>query len=228
MTLLAVAPNKFTPATAEDNDWRDATPRKKRARADLVVRDLTEALCATYTTDAHLVTYVVSDPDGTPLPSQPRVKKTALDWLLSQNYRVDCDVLFCDVDNPGHAEWTPESLASAIADYETLPVLSTVGVYHTTHGRRFVQPLDEPISVAVVERYLTAWLRELEDAGIAVDWSCRDWTRMFRLPHVRRGHVDYRSPIVRLARMRPRAITPAREVAPLPPKGERSLACLAP
>jgi hypothetical protein len=75
--------------------------------------------------------------------------------------------------------------------------------------------------VAEVERYLTAWLRELEAAGIAVDWACRDWTRMFRLPHVRRGHVDYRSPVVRLARMRPRTVTPAREVAPLPPKDER-------
>jgi hypothetical protein len=220
MSLVAVASNKFTPGTDSDNDWRDPTPRAKRARADLRVRDLTEALADTYDSDAHLVTYVVTAPDGAPLIRQPRVRKTALPWLLAEGYRVDCDVLFCDVDNEGHADWTPGLLERAERDLE-LPVLATAGVYHTTHGRRFVQPLDEPVSVAEVERYLTAWLRELEAAGIAVDWACRDWTRMFRLPHVRRGHVDYRSPVVRLARMRPRTVTPAREVAPLPPKDER-------
>jgi hypothetical protein len=221
LTLVAVASNKFTPGTDSDNDWRDPTPRAKRARADLRVRDLTDAIGDAYPTDAHLVTYIVRGPDGVPLDCQPRVRKTALDWLLAERFTVDCDVLVCDVDNDGHADWTPAATDRAFAEYDTLPVLSTCGVYHTTHGRRFMQPLDEPVSVSEVERYLTAWLRELESSGIAVDWSCRDWTRMFRLAHVRRGHVDYRSPVVRLARMRPRTITPAREVAPLPPKDER-------
>ena len=226
MTLVAVAANKFTPGCSPDNDWRDPTPRKKRARADLVPTPLETALRASYSTDAHLVTYVVSSPDGAPLERQPRVRKEALDWLLAQHYRVDCDVLFCDLDNPSHAEWTPASLATAERDL-ALPVLSTCGIYYTTHGRRIVQPLDEPVSVTESERYLSAWLLELQSAGLAVDWRCRDWTRMFRLPNVRRGHHDYRSPVLDLGRMVPRAITPLATPAPIP-KGERSLACSTP
>jgi hypothetical protein len=219
VSLVAVATDKFCPGTDPDNDWRDETPRRKRARAALRVVDLLEALGAEYDSDAHLVTYVVSGPDGLPLARQPRVRKTSLEWLLSLGYRVDCDVLFCDVDNPGHAEWTPASIARALAAYDSLPILATAGIHHTTHGARIVQPLDEPVSVAVVERYLSAWLRDLESAGLEVDWACRDWTRMFRLPNVRRGPVDYRSPFVRFAHMVPRTVTPAPEVAPIPKDG---------
>ena len=85
---------------------------------------------------------------------------------------------------------------------------ATCGVYHTLHGRHIVQPLAQPIPVAKAEPYLRRWLLGLESAGLAVDWACRDWTRHFRLPHVRSNGTDYRSPLVSLDRMRPIALQP--------------------
>ena len=40
---------------------------------------------------------------------------------------------------------------------------------------------------------------------LAPDMSCRDFTRLFRLPHVRRAGRAFESPLVDLSRMRPRA-----------------------
>lgn len=238
MTLVAVTTSKYVRGVdgTPEGDWRasdaDRAAFAGAARAAggdkhavraarvgvreaFVVVELVEALGREYDTDAHLVTYVVSR-DGVPLVRQPRVNKPALEWVFSQGYELACDVLFVDLDNPEHAEWTDPAAARARELYATLPALASAGVYHTQHGARLVQPLDEPVSVVEVERYLEAWLDELEAAGLAPDRACRDWTRLFRLPHVRRGRVDYRSPHVDLSRMVPRRITPV----PLRPKAE--------
>jgi hypothetical protein len=167
------------------------------------VLDLREALERVYTTDAHFVTYVVEG-----ATRQPRLNKSGLPYF---DRPVFTTTFVCDVDNPGHAEWDDALRAQAARDWEGIPSLSTCGLYHTLHGRRFVQPIAEPIPVAGAELYLRRWLLGLESAGIAVDWTCRDWTRHFRLPHVRRSGGTFRSPVVALDRMRPLALEPLPE-----------------
>jgi len=172
------------------------------------VVELRDALERVYKSDAHLVTYVVEGAER-----QPRVNKAGLPYF---DRPVSVESFFCDIDNPDHARWDADLLAAARRQYEDLPAFQTAGLYLTAHGRRVVQPIVTPIPAQHVEPYLRRWLLSLEDQGLPVDWACRDWTRHFRLPHVRRGGADYRSPLVMLDRMQPVALTPLA----LPDSGE--------
>jgi hypothetical protein len=196
-TLIAVAKNRFVKGFAAPGDHPPLA---------FEVAELRAALERTYTTDAHLVTYVVAGAER-----QPRINKGGLPYF---DGRVETTCFFCDVDNPGHAEWTDDYLSAAMDQYASVDVLQTAGVYHTAHGRRIVQPLLAPIAVAQVEPYIRRWLLSLEQAGISVDWSCKDWTRHFRLPHVHRQGRPFRSPYLNLDRMRPIALEP---IVDLPP-----------
>jgi hypothetical protein len=93
-----------------------------------------------------------------------------------------------------------------------------------------VQPLVEPILAGEVEATLARWLETLATAGLEVDWACRDWTRHFRLPHVRRKGRLYRSPLLELERMRAIAIEvavqPARQKPPTPASWPSRGACI--
>lgn len=208
MTLVAVAPNKFARGVETAADFAPDNERKVRAAYEVL--ELGAALNREWRSDAHLVCYVVRDATGAPLGKQPRINKPG---LAAVAYDVDCAVFCCDVDNPGHAEWTDELFGRAVEQQVSLPVLATTGVYATKHGRRILQPLAKPIPVRDVEPYLERWLSELEHAGIAVDWACRDWTRHFRLPHVRRGGIPYRSPWLDMSRARAIELAPV-ESAP--------------
>ncbi len=199
MARVAVAPTKF--AQGVDGSGRDVP-------SPYEVEELETALRRDYRTDAHLVTYVVQG-----RARQPRINKTGLRTFEGT---VSVDVFFCDVDNPGHATWSEELLAESVREYGSLEALATAGIYHTQHGRRIVQPLCRSIAVPEVEAYLAAWMLELEKAGLAVDWACRDWTRHFRLPNVRRGPYPTRSPLMLLDRMRPIAPPAPLELEPSP------------
>lgn len=200
---VAVAPDKY--AKGFDGTGREVPDAYE-------VMEVAEALERTYSTDAHLVTYVVADADR-----QPRINKTGLQHF---DRPVEISVFFCDIDNPEHRAWDDELLAGAIAQYDELEILRSAGVYHTQHGRRIVQPIMEPISVVRVEPYIRRWLMDLEMSGLAVDWACRDWTRHFRLPHVRRGGRAYRSPFLSLERMKAIGIAPI-DIADTPPPPTR-------
>ncbi len=192
-------------------DWRrDAggADNDAKIRAAYQVIELGAALERAYDTDAHLVTYTLAGRNGRALKRQPRINKGGLAWLLEQGYTLTVDALFADVDNPGHKGWDRRLRARFDEQLATLDVLSTCGVYLTRAGYRLIQPLDEPVVVPDVERYLWSWLDELATAGVAADTSCKDWTRHFRLPHVRRGLVQFESPLVDLSRMQPRVVCP--------------------
>ena len=127
-TLVAVARNKF--ARGFDGSGR-------RVPDAYEVVEITDALSRAYASDAHLVTYVVRDASR-----QPRINKAG---LANFNGNAETTVFFCDVDNPDHRPWSDELVARARAEYESLDVLRTCGIYHTAHGRRIVQPLKKPI-----------------------------------------------------------------------------------
>lgn len=168
--------------------------------------ELRAALEREWMYDAMGVMYV-----GDGFEKQPRVNKSGLQWAETRyGLKLWTGVLMADVDNPGHGEWTAE-LRKAFEDRWTARgVLDTCGVYHTPHGYRLVQPMVTRVRSGEVERWIDAWYRELSEAGIAVDGNTRDWTRHFRMPHVRRGGASSvrRSAWMDLNRMAPRVITP--------------------
>lgn len=191
MTQVAVAPHWRIPGfDGVREDVREAYE----------VLELRDALERRYKTDAHLVAYVVPGAER-----QPRINKPGLPHF---GRPVEMGVFFCDIDNPDHARWTDAMFAAAMEHYDTLEILQTAGIYHTARGRRIVQPIAEPIPVQDVEPYIRRWFLDLEQAGLAVDWACRDWTRHYRLPNVYRGGSWYRSPWVFLDRMQPIALPP--------------------
>ena len=159
MTTIAVARDKFA---------------KGDGPAVYEQVELVEALERVYRSDAHLVGYVVGDG-----PMQSRLTKS------SETDQAVTTTVFVDVDNPGHAPWTPEATAAALERYRALPL--PAGVYHTAHGARFVLPLATPVPVVQAEALIRRALTTFAEAGIAVDWAARDWTRHFRCPHVVRA-----------------------------------------
>ncbi len=170
-----------------------------RAKADipraLYPLDLWDALHFEWPFDAFATAYVVRG-----ARRHPRINKPGLEAGLI-SLPVEVTAFFCDMDNPGHGPWTDDLFAQAMREYEALDILRTAGVYHTTNGRRFVQPLARPIPALDAELYLSRWLRQLEAAGLAPDENCKDWTRFFRLPHVIRDGKRFRSPYVNFANM---------------------------
>jgi hypothetical protein len=223
--LVAVAADKFAPGvkTVAD-DWRGPNARKVTAAYEVL--DLEEALAWHYATDAHLVGYLVRGADGRSLDRQPRVNKEGLEAVRALGFTVDVGLLFCDADNPGHAAWTPERLEAALAQWDAwagVEGLSSLGFYLTAHGSRFVQVLDAPVSPDEAEGLLRGLHARLQAEGVAVDPSCKDWTRHFRLPHVTRKGRFSRSPFVDLRRMQPARLAP--HVLPAEPAaGERKVA----
>ncbi|MCU0661725.1 MAG: helix-turn-helix domain-containing protein [Myxococcota bacterium] len=196
MHLVAVAPGKRYFGYDGKKPWGSFYPA-------FVVGELEMTLRYDYHCDAHLVTYVLPNCER-----QPRIRKSSLSSLdtLPLVY-----AFFCDVDNPGHAAWTEESFGEAVSQYASMDVLQTCGIYHTAHGARLVQPIVEPIPVDRVEPYIAGWFAKLEDAGIAVDWACKDWTRLFRMPNVKRDGVFRRAPFMDLSKMRPIEVEPLPE-----------------
>lgn len=194
-------------------DWRYAPDSPENTAPVLAGHRLTslaDALAGRYRSDAHMGSYYVVDPNGRPLAEQPRICKDGLAWVLDQGFTVEHDLIYVDVDNPLHGEWT-EPLRERFDElWATARVLQTTGVYLTRSGYRLMQALDEPVHAGehASERYLDAWIDELADHGIHADKSCVDWTRLMRLPHVRRGPATYVSPLVDLSRMTPRKLSP--------------------
>ena len=173
------------------------------------VMDIREAIARVYTTDAHHVCYVVEG-----ATRQPRLNKPGLPYF---DRPVLTTTFVCDIDNPGHAEWNDALGAQAAYEWAHTPELATCGIYHTLHGRHIIQPLATPIPVAKAEPYIRRWLLSLESAGLEVDWTCRDWTRHFRLANVVRPKTGtFRSPFVDLDRMQPIELDPIAEPPPGP------------
>ena len=178
------------------------------------ITELHDALAATYPFEAYCVMYTC----GYAGEVQPRLFKE-----LWREYplRPSCNVLFADVDNPGKSVWTPEIQREFEALWSESLALRTVGVYRTTHGYRIVQPLSRDIDIEEIEPILHAWLAMLEEHGVPYDKACKDWTRHFRLPHVKRDGKPFRS-VVDLSRMVP-IMPPLPRAEPAAPLERRGL-----
>jgi hypothetical protein len=164
--------------------------------------DLEAALRTKWDTDAHFVMYAADDGAGEEMYA--RINKGAFVPQLEQaGGRVVVRALVFDHDLPRDAasgekqEWSAESLDEFLGSLSEAVGDSTLEPtwwYTTLHGSRFVYVLDEPVGPQEAEAMMLGIMDEFRKRGIELDDACKDWTRMFRLPHVEReGHGRYES-----------------------------------
>lgn len=213
---VAVAKDKFRPGVeGPQHDWRDYPAPQNHPRLSYESIELVEALERTWETDAHLVTYALKNSQGVIQQFQPRINKAGVEFVQSQGFQIGTNLLFFDVDNIEHARWTTALETEAFARYRRWREAGLLksGIYHTSNGARFIQPLTERITLDRIESQLRAFYNQFVAMGVNVDESCLDWTRHFRLPNVVRDKKKYRSSFVDLTTdMAPADLLPDAEI----------------
>lgn len=149
---------------------------------------LEELLNTSWPTDAHFVTYsLVTDDEA-----WPRFTKEVLPEIRAAGAQLVSQYVVLDYDNADHAPWTTEMLNAfelqlLEAATKGLTLLNQVAAFYTTkQGARFIFILDHAIDVEELEQFGGMVRAEFARFGIAVDDSCKDWTRMWRAPRVNR------------------------------------------
>ncbi|MFI5300597.1 MAG: hypothetical protein ACHREM_21130, partial [Polyangiales bacterium] len=167
------------------------------------VLSLTTVLATEWPTDKFFVTGVVYKGE-TAVHRQPRINKTQLEEVRAHEggYDIRHHLLAADIDTPQHLPVTQSDIESVQAWTQRL---TTAGWYSTRAGVRIVQPLSSWLTSEQYEDAIDTWLTMLR--GIfprtwVVDQKCRDSTRHFRLPFVRR-RGEMSTPTVDLTRMVP-------------------------
>lgn len=163
-----------------------------------------EALGGEHAHDAHFVCYGILPPDGVQAELVPRLTKGVIPSLDSYadagQIRVrSADVVgvavALDYDLPAHIRWTESTIEEAKRSFAEVgqrdPRFAQPSLWYTTSGGcRFVWLLAGAIEIEGalgLEDLLMGMVAAAHMAGLAVDPACRDWTRLFRLPRVRRG-----------------------------------------
>lgn len=177
------SPGECCVAVAHGYDARSLRETNPRPWLAYEVIPVKEALLRRYEFDAFMVPYVLVG-----IQRQPRLSNASLK-LLSAEPMVK--VLFCDVDNPDHSEWTEADLARLPELYRTTPILRTTAIHDTKRGYRIVQPLEVAVPVSQIEAITYAWYDQLEDQGIRPDRNCVDWPHHFRAPRVIRDGARF-------------------------------------
>lgn len=157
--------------------------------------DLSIALLHRWPTDAHMTAYaphrlpVVGTDERWPV----RLTRSA----IAEGVHPAMVALIADIDPPGH-EATPAWRNAVRAALHPLPVCW----YETRNGARAIQILDTPFVIAseadeeTWRRVYRGWLQWLTERGVpGADTSVHDWTRLFRLPRVRRDGRDEYVPV---------------------------------
>lgn len=158
---------------------------------------LRDALRKEWTSDAMIVGYRVTSPEGD-LGVFPRLSKGAWcrDRLNAGGYKVETTMALVDVDIVGEAKtpWT----AKTRAEFDALwsaghAVLSQAGVYLTKNGFRIFYVLDKPIpTYEEAEAILAQLWIDLRASGLeasgtfTIDQSCKDSVRLMRTPRARK------------------------------------------
>ena len=144
-----------------------------------------EAWEAEWPTDAHCVQYFLPGEEH-----MPRLNKSSVAWLRTQHEAEPLiGWVLVDVDNPGHQDWTAELEEKLAQDLDpsNLPEVESAGYYMTKHGYRLVWRLEEPMSAMYFEDWASMFYEYLRSRGVEADPSCKDWTRLFRMPKATRN-----------------------------------------
>jgi hypothetical protein len=194
-------------------------------RSDAQACDLRDALARDWRTDAHLTAYeprAIDIANGAPMVVR-LTKGMVGDPAIGDITMV---ALIGDVDPPEHEPtkaWRRE-IRAKLRD-------SGLAWYETRRGARVVAELARPFAIrtpadeaAWTARYL-AWVASVAaDHGVALDESCADWTRLYRLPNVIRDGAPSRSLVSRLDEIPRLRLPKARAGAPSKPARKRDRA----
>ncbi len=165
-----------------DNEGRPFDP------TSLDMMRLDDAIHASHPKDCFFTCYTVSTAER-----WPRLSKQALHSYDSTGLKVVTQVIAFDWDCPGHAPWTQDLFNEFFRTFYALtdPHLTTWRyVYTSKHGARVIYTLPEPVAVLDGEQYVATLFVKFKEAGIHMDEACKDWTRLFRCPHVLRDGKD--------------------------------------
>jgi hypothetical protein len=149
-----------------------------------------EALEREWDGDAHFVGYHLVEDEGR-AADMPRLRKEILGSLEREGVTVELSCLALDWDTPGHVPLTEKYLLEFCDKLAKVrasdPELDNVYAWYTSRaGARVVYVLDTPVGPDEFEARLGTLLYKYQSLGMEVDMSCRDWTRLYRLPKVRR------------------------------------------
>ena len=168
----------------------EADPGRFLADASVPV---SEGFARCWDYDAHFAQYVALDDEGS--PAYARINKRGSSFvgdLVAVGGRVVCPLLVFDHDrhdaDGNKIEWTSKELDEFVqflvgSDPSLLPTYW----YTTQHGSRFVYVLTQSVGVREAEGLMLGIMRDWAQRGLELDPSCKDWTRLFRLPRVLRG-----------------------------------------
>lgn len=137
-------------------------------------------------TKASLVLFEQMSTSGLYDPADPLAQIT--------NQHVVGVALILDVDNPSHLKWTAASLDQAQSRFDEYgkrnPLFARPSFWYTTSGgSRYGYILKRPLMVegaGGLEDRLGGLVALAAIAGLEADRKCKDWTRLMRLPCVRR------------------------------------------
>lgn len=176
----------------------------------MVLRDAASLFEEDERTDAHVVAYVTLK-DGEPVERQPRLNKESLALVRQAGFEVMCFTVWIDLDlkdlvgRPGKLD-PPKLKWEELTEDETNMVWSRIeeahqhlsiksmpwtASYTTSGGMRFMHALALPVHAGEPYEALLARFHEAyQIAALPVDEACKDWTRLYRAPRVRRDDVD--------------------------------------
>lgn len=142
------------------------------------VAPLLRALESEYSGDVYLCGYAPSDKLA---DFFHRLSKPALAYYALGVEAMPClTAVFLDVDAPGHkppAEGWTDGVLGRMASLGW-----PFGWYRTPNGLRIVLIPREPVSLLLAEDYLARLVAEVSGAGVPLDETTDQWTRLFRAP----------------------------------------------
>lgn len=183
---------------------RDRHPAAKRLAdlldeetAALVLCDehvpLDDALERVWDQDAHLIMYRIDADNQGAEHAFARVSKRSpfVEQLEQAGGRIRVTALVFDHDLPKlvdgtKQEWSADSyeeFVQVLQEVVGTSIPEPTAWYTTLHGSRFVYVLKEEVSHLDAEAMMRGMIAQFAQAGIELDDSCQDWTRLFRLPH---------------------------------------------
>ena len=169
--------------------WRGEDPPE----APVVQADTLERMLSNdYDYEAFTAGYVIADQDGTFEQKMPRLSKEALETIRAWGGDVFMHAAFIDLDRVPHEPWaTATDARSAVS--ALVKVLPDAVIYATSRGlrvvfrlRRIVRTNDwTAIAICAIEHVRKA-VTASGIVGLELDETCKEWTRLARLPKIKR------------------------------------------
>lgn len=172
--------------------WPDKYPKSWDGVADLdnfvchPAMPYTEALAGEYRYDAHFCPAILVGAEVFPRLNT----KLAPEYLAEVRFYT----IVLDVDGPNH-ECTDEWYSEQIACLRGTPWEGCI-YYRTKGGFRLMWELPEALKIHEYKNLYKALSTAIKKIGIESDPICKDWTRCYRLPFVKRDGKNERRELV--------------------------------